>query len=391
MALAELSAGEEGTYGTPGYCPPHLQRDFDRGIPVAPCSDCYGRDMLLLELLCFDPDAGFSTDEAPAEWDRDQLRGRFRKRDLGGHLLAESHNLDHLDPATVFDLVEDERPRTLDLPRPHQTMTGRVPGSFVRRHSALPVPVPQQLPSRSWWAERKVLYAGAAVALLVVLGLFLLVRLLTSNRGHPAETVPASDTTADGKKGAAEEQEKKEDTRPKSGTRGVLLLVIQTRLVTQSQHELAQELREVRKAHASQLIDGSVFVVNRAGRSTWDLSSPLLEEQAIANDDIKLAMDKARVAMSALQDRLRKEDRKPAVLLVWGNDVDPTTVPGLTKEDVRMPRPVALFWIGYAAESRWMIEALGKGAVVCRLDRDIQNLSNVYLPEYFSPQGGNVP
>ncbi|MBI1915583.1 MAG: hypothetical protein HYS12_12745 [Planctomycetes bacterium] len=179
--------------------------------------------------------------------------------------------------------------------------------------------------------------------------------------------------------------------RPKPGPKAVLLLVIQTRLVTQSQSELAHELREIRKEHAQQLIDGSVWVVNRAGRSTWDLSSPLPEDQAFANNDIKRALGKARETVSALQDRLRTEDRKPAVLLVWGNDVDPTTVPGLTKEDVRMPRPVALFWIGYANDCPWLIEALGKGSVVCRLDRDIQNLSHVYLPEYFRPQRRNVP
>src|SRR5262249_38784776 len=181
-------------------------------------------------------------------------------------------------------------------------------------------------------------------------------------------------------------------TRPKQGPKGVLLLVIQTRLVTEVQSELAQELRQVRKEHGGQLIDGSVFVVNGAGRSTWDLSL-LREEHAIANDDIKRAMGRAREAVSAFQGRLRKDDQKPAVLLVWGNDVDPSTVTGLTREDVTMPRPVALFWIGYPAESRWMIEALGKGSIVCRLDRDIQNLSSIYLPEYLSPslQEGTVP
>src|SRR5205823_2573854 len=154
---------------------------------------------------------------------------------------------------------------------------------------------------------------------------------------------------------------------------------------TQVQHDLAQELRESLKDRTKQLIDGTVFVVNRAGRSTWDLTAPLPADQAFPNDDVKNAMSMARDAVNAFQDQLRKDDRKPAVLLIWGNDVDPAGIAGLKKEDVRMPRPVALFWIGYAAESRWMIEALGKGSVVNRLDRDIQNLSAVYLPEYFIP------
>ena len=68
-----VTVAEGGTYGTDGYCPPELAAAAADGDgAVAPHTDRYGRDMLLLELLVMD--CGLSPDDPPSLWDRDQLR-----------------------------------------------------------------------------------------------------------------------------------------------------------------------------------------------------------------------------------------------------------------------------------------------------------------------------
>ena len=110
---AAITAAEGGTYGTDGYCPPALAAAAADGDgSVAPRSDRYGRDMLLLELLLMD--CGLSPDDPPSIWDRDQLDRRlaaWRARADANHLAVFSH----LDPATLFAVADDERPSSTDL------------------------------------------------------------------------------------------------------------------------------------------------------------------------------------------------------------------------------------------------------------------------------------
>jgi len=120
--LSRLSVGEGGTIGTEGYCPPELtQKSGQNGFSAAPFSDRYGRDVLLVELLCFD-DACDEEDPA-SQWDPEKVQRR----------LAESgfdKRLPHLFRPDLFRLSENRRPRSHDLAR------------------ALRIPIPPRIKSR---------------------------------------------------------------------------------------------------------------------------------------------------------------------------------------------------------------------------------------------------
>lgn len=112
-----LSVQEGGSYGTEGYCPPDLAQRFDAGDrSVAPCSDLYGRDMLLFELLLYCP--SYSHEDPPATWGRtahvarlcEAAKARCPRTDL--YTLVR-----HLQVPSVFDQPETDRPGSLDLLR----------------------------------------------------------------------------------------------------------------------------------------------------------------------------------------------------------------------------------------------------------------------------------
>ena len=107
--LAHLSIGEGGTFGTRGYCPPELeQRSQQSDLTVAPFSDRYGRDMLLVELLCFDKECDF--EDPASEWSTEKIQRRLSQSAAGEHLR-------HLAAEDVFQLPEDRRPTSYDLAR----------------------------------------------------------------------------------------------------------------------------------------------------------------------------------------------------------------------------------------------------------------------------------
>jgi hypothetical protein len=131
-----VTVAEGGTYGTDGYSPPELAAAAAEGDgSVAPRSDRYGRDMLLLELLLMD--GGLSPDDSPSLWDRDQLERRL----AAGRARGEPERLPalrHLDTARVFDLADTDRPSSIELAaalglplpaRPHWRHAGRVRSS----------------------------------------------------------------------------------------------------------------------------------------------------------------------------------------------------------------------------------------------------------------------
>jgi serine/threonine protein kinase len=102
-----------GTYGTEGYCPPDLSKRAGAGdVLVAPYSDRYARDMLLLELLLMDH--GFSSDDPPAAWNPDRLHRCYAALRARGD-QARWRNLNHLEPPKVFALSERERPTSVEL------------------------------------------------------------------------------------------------------------------------------------------------------------------------------------------------------------------------------------------------------------------------------------
>lgn len=94
-------------FGTEGYCPPDLTADSqNERQSVAPYSDRYGRDMLLLELLCFD--RTLPSDLPPAEWPQEILINRLRQTGL-------ARSFPYLCSPDLFELPEDERPSTAEL------------------------------------------------------------------------------------------------------------------------------------------------------------------------------------------------------------------------------------------------------------------------------------
>jgi len=105
--LASLSADIGGTIGIQGYYPPQLEQ-IARQDPsrAAPFSDRYARDMLVLELLCFD--SGCDFEAPPIQWDQTFLASRLGSSNLGRGLM-------HLQRADVFQQAEDRRPSSGDL------------------------------------------------------------------------------------------------------------------------------------------------------------------------------------------------------------------------------------------------------------------------------------
>lgn len=108
-----LQFSQGGTYGTPGYCPPDLVRKAEAGeTSLAPYSDRYSRDMLMLELLLFGPE--FDYDDPPSEWGRDRLKLRYKA--FLGSVEEQFHPVArYLDPATVFHFDENTRLTSMAL------------------------------------------------------------------------------------------------------------------------------------------------------------------------------------------------------------------------------------------------------------------------------------
>ena len=115
-----LSIDNGGTCGTEGYCPPILlERKSAGDLSVAPISDRYARDMLLLELLCFNdyflPRGNNSTALPPAQWSKEQW-GSVRKilAATQARCPAELQStLKHLLRPDILTLDEEHRPATV--------------------------------------------------------------------------------------------------------------------------------------------------------------------------------------------------------------------------------------------------------------------------------------
>ncbi|MCX5647472.1 MAG: serine/threonine-protein kinase [Phycisphaerae bacterium] len=108
-----IDMADGGTYGTEGYCPPDLGSRAGMGDgSVAPYSDRYGRDMLILELLFMD--SVLSPDDPPASWNRDRLQ-RWYAAWRASCDPARWQTLAHLELPEVFSLSEEQRPTSTHL------------------------------------------------------------------------------------------------------------------------------------------------------------------------------------------------------------------------------------------------------------------------------------
>ncbi len=115
-----LSLDHGGTCGTEGYCPPILlERKSAGDLSVAPVSDRYARDMLLLELLCFNdnfmPRGNKLTALPPAQWSNDQwASARKILAATQARCPAELQStLKHLLRQDILTLDEEHRPATV--------------------------------------------------------------------------------------------------------------------------------------------------------------------------------------------------------------------------------------------------------------------------------------
>lgn len=107
IALEQLSLDEGGTIGTPGYHPVDLEQHALAGADgVAPYSDRYGRDMLILELLCFHKE--LKEEGWPAEWGWQEI-----ERSLEPSL--PQLKIRHLLTSDVLTMPEELRPLSYDL------------------------------------------------------------------------------------------------------------------------------------------------------------------------------------------------------------------------------------------------------------------------------------
>ena len=102
--LYRLSAAEGGTFGTKGYCPPDLERKCSNNdLSVAPYSDRYARDMILLELLCYDDPCDF--EEPVCQWPVQQVRFGLERHPLSDEFayLSRARDLHASRKAPAFD------------------------------------------------------------------------------------------------------------------------------------------------------------------------------------------------------------------------------------------------------------------------------------------------
>ncbi len=158
-SLAHVSVREGGTFGTAGYCPPDLPLREENEDDVAPYSDRFGRDMLLLELLAFR--SGFAGEDPPANWDQARLE---KSRDSALSRLPGSAGkaLAHLRSRDVFVLKEEDRPESRRLatdlglklpapqaPRPAVPIRSPAPTGSTARPLTPPIPSPPSRPPAS--------------------------------------------------------------------------------------------------------------------------------------------------------------------------------------------------------------------------------------------------
>ena len=102
--LKSLSTQEGGSYGTEGYCPPDLVAAATR--PVTPYTDRHARDVLLVELLCFDDTC--DPTEPASLWPAAKRRSLLWNSPLAA-------KLPHLQLERLADLTHDQRPSSGEL------------------------------------------------------------------------------------------------------------------------------------------------------------------------------------------------------------------------------------------------------------------------------------
>lgn len=180
--LCQLSMGEGGTFGTRGYCPPELVQQAEQDeLSTAPYSDRYGRDILLIELLCFDAECDYG--DPASEWSWEKIQHALSQSETGEQLR-------HLTGQDIFELPEDRRPSSYDLARSLRMTT---PPRIKGRHA-----VPRMTPSGSPLRNAVRISTGGLVpkAVVILWALCLVHWGLVSYRGAGMLSSPPSPTDA---------------------------------------------------------------------------------------------------------------------------------------------------------------------------------------------------
>jgi hypothetical protein len=281
-----ITVAEGGTYGTEGYSPEELAFAVAEGnLSVAPYSDRYGRDMLLLEFLLMGN--GLPPDDALARWNREQLQQLFAAWQARS-VPELVRTLCHLDPANVFHLNEGQRPTSVDLatglglslperrvlrrvtelPRPahamlgYRTSTGKS-GSGKRRPPVKPY-YRQQLPVRSRGNRAYWLGHAVAASLLILILLF-----FYFTAAFDPKNPPTPPTVAGGQR-TVEYPQEKADTAPPE--KPALDLSPMTVLSVNIHHEAGGTLVIEIKIRASTIVEGMYFGLrcfDKAGTRLW--------------------------------------------------------------------------------------------------------------------------
>jgi serine/threonine protein kinase len=145
--MERVTVAEGGTYGTEGYCPPDLLADAAEGHgDIAPRSDRYGRDMLLLELLIMD--SGLPADDSPSGWNPEKLHRGYAAWQARA-LPDRGQSLAHIDLTTIFTLADHERPASSELAAAQGLSLPKAQGlrRLTRSRHSAPVVLGQPLPS----------------------------------------------------------------------------------------------------------------------------------------------------------------------------------------------------------------------------------------------------
>ena len=106
--VGRLSAGEGGVIGTKDYMPIDLTEAVAQNkTDVGPYSDRYARDMLMVEILCYEGED--SHEEPLPQWDRGRIDAGLREHENGV--------LNYLRSPDLFAMAEGDRPSSGDLAR----------------------------------------------------------------------------------------------------------------------------------------------------------------------------------------------------------------------------------------------------------------------------------
>lgn len=144
--IARLTEDEGGTIGMEGDTPCDLHQMYESGQSgLAPYSDARARDMLLIELLCFD--ATFSKEAPPEKWPLQQVEAKLQTSSF--HQAAT-----FFGSSSVLSMPENQRQSSADILRCLRGMASSLSVSGVKTHPTNRPRIPAVDKRTSWPVNR---------------------------------------------------------------------------------------------------------------------------------------------------------------------------------------------------------------------------------------------